>query len=308
MLPSGEAVFTRAAHGLRAEGRRIIRMISSPSRYSALALVLTAGFGVGQWQLGPQAGFVPGASAQTADATASQTPSTGDMTHSDAKNRHLAPHDTFYTLEYVSATTDKGVEGFPPGTEVHLVSVNKEAHTLTVSDGHANVEVPPGKLTNDVDIATYARAKDQTNQAQIAAYQRAEVQAYEQYEKAAADYTAKDLEKRQQAIKDEQNREQAQAQANASAQPVDATPYNNNNGYYNEGGFGYGSPYGYFANLNVVTGNANQAQSRGQVNERNQTASGKGTLPSSQTGTQSGNSQTGTRSGGGGQAAGGKKL
>ncbi len=252
-------------------------MISSPSRCGALALVLAAG-------------LLSGANAQT--------PASTEMTHTDAKGRHLAPRDTFYMLDYVSARTDKGVEGFEPGAEVHFVSANREAHTLTVTDGHAQVEVPPDKLTNDMDVAALVRAKDQANQARIVAYQQAEAKAYQEYEKQAADDTAKDLEKRQQEQRDAQTRAQAQsnAAANQSSQQVNVSS-NNNSGYYDEGGFGYGSPYGYFSNTSPVGK---------RVIGASETVSGKGTVPSSQTGSQSGSRQTGTTSGGGGQSSGGK--
>ena len=182
------------------------------------------------------------------------------------------------------------MEGFEPGAEVHLVSVDREAHTLTVTDGHAQVVVPPDKLTNDTDIAAMVKAKDQANQAQIAAYQQAEAKAYQEYEKQAADYTAKDIEKRQQEQRDGQAR--AQEQANQNAQPVNASV--NTNGYYNEGGFGYGTPYGYFANLSPT----------------NVSGGGKGSISSAQGGNQSGNRTTGAgssgaSSGGGARTGGG---
>ncbi len=253
-------------------------MISFPSRCGALALVLATG-------------FLACANAQTMPST--------EVTHTNAKGRHLAPRDTFYLLDYVSVRTDKGVEGFEPGAEVHFVSANREAHTLTVTDGHAQVEVPPDKLTNDMDVAALVRAKDQANQARIAAYQQAEAKAFQEYEKQAADYTAKDLEKRQQEQRDAQTRAQAQSNANANeaAQQVNVSANDNNgNGYYDEGGYGYGSPYGYFSNASRVGK---------RVIGASETVSGKGTLPSSQTGSQSGNRQTGTTSAGG-QSSGGK--
>ena len=244
-------------------------MVSFPSRYyGAFALVLSAG-------------LLPLANAQAQTAA--------EMVHTDSKGRHFAPHDTFYMLDYVSARTDKGVEGFEPGAEVHLVSVNREAHTLTVSDGHAQVEVAPDKLTNDTDVAALVKAKDQANQAQIAAYQQAEAKAYQEYEKQAADYTAKDIEKRQQDQRDAQNRAQEQANANQNAQQVNSSV--GNNGYYNEGGFGYGSPYGYFANLSPTNVNGG----------------GKGTVSTVQGGNQSGNRTTGAGSSGGARTGGGGK-
>ena len=203
-------------------------MISLPSRHGALALVLTAG-------------LVSAAKAQTQPQTPAE-----QMVHTDAKARHLAPHDTFYTLGYDSARTDKGVEGFPPGTEVHLVSVNREAHTLTVTDGHANVELAPEKLTNDLDIAAMVKAKDDASQAQIVAYQQQEAKQFQEYEKQVAEYTSKDLENREKTIQAQNAAQSDATAANNEAQPVSSSY---NNGYYNEGGYGYGSPYGYFAGL-----------------------------------------------------------
>jgi hypothetical protein len=220
-----------------------------------------------------------------------QTPAPDTVVHTDAKGRHVAPRDTFYTTEYVSATTDKGVDGFPPGTEVRLVSVNQEAHTLTVTDGHANVEVSPGKLTHDLDLAEAVRAKDQRAQARVAEYQQAQESAYQKYEKEVAAYTAQDLEKREQAI--QQAEVQAQPQATPSAQVVDTASYGN--GYYNEGGYGYGSPYYYF-----TPGYLHAAERRAAG------TSGRGTTSSTQVITQPGNRTSGTTTGGG-QSSGGKK-
>ncbi len=122
-------------------------------------------------------------------------PLAGDMLHTDAHGRHLAPHGTLYLLEYVSVKTDKGVEGFEPGQEVHVVAADRATHTLVVSDGRAQVEVSPSKLTNDMDIAAMVRQKDQTNQARIAAYVQTEQEAYNKFEKEAAEATAKDVER-----------------------------------------------------------------------------------------------------------------
>ena len=256
-------------------------MILSPSRYGVFALVLTAG-------------ILPVAQTRAQTAPAVRT---------DSKERHFAPHDTFYLLDYVSARTDKGVEGFVPGAEVHLVAVNREAHTLTVTDGHAQVEVPPDKLTNDTDIAALVRAKDQANQAQVAAYQQAEAKTYQEYEKQVADYTAKDLEKRQQALSDAGNRTQNEAEATPS-RPANTEA--SNNGYYDEGGYGYGNPYGYFVNLGAVNGN--RSKTGGEMVRTPTTSSGRGGLSSSQTTTiESGGGGRQGGAAGGGQAAGGKK-
>ena len=198
--------------------------------------------------------------AQTAPVSSATTPTAADqrsaekMVHGDAQGRHLAPHDTFYILSYVAVKTGTGVEGFDPGQEVHLVEVHQPSHTLVVTDGHAQVEVPPSKLTNDMDIAATARLKDQANQAKITAYTQAEQEAYNKFEREAADATAKDLEQH----KEQQQKVQAEERA-AEQAPVAQTAPNQNtplggNGYYGYGGYGYGSPYGYFTGAAVTTG------------------------------------------------------
>ena len=242
-----------------------------PSRFGAFVLVCTAGFALGSWLTGRdlQSVFLTSAAAQTVNATpagepvdpanpqaqgttaAKQAPAvpdreiTSQMAHTDAKGRHLAPRGTFYLLSYVSAKTDKGVEGFDPGQEVHFVEVHHDTHTLVVTDGHAQVEVPPSKLTNDMDIAAMVRRNDQANQAQIAAYIQAEETAYNKMERDAAVATAKDLEHREEA-QDAQTRTAEQAQAEQQATPQENVPVEDN-AYYGEGGYGYGSPYSYFS-------------------------------------------------------------
>lgn len=170
------------------------------------------------------------------------------MARTDAAGRHLAPHGTFYLLSYVAAKTDKGVDGFTPGQEVHLVEVHRATHTLVVTDGHAQVEIPPSKLTNDMDIAEMVRRDDQASQAQIAAYMQAEEAAYNKHERDAAEATAKDLERRkeQQTADARITQEQQQAQANQQT-TVQADTAINTDGYYGDNGYGYGSPYSYFS-------------------------------------------------------------
>ncbi len=230
-----------------------------PSRLPLFSRLLAAGLATSWLVLSqePRSGIVASAVAQTATGSPAPAAASEDaarppldarvpaagMAHTDAKGRHLAPHGTFYLLSYVSAKTDHGVDGFDPGQEVHVVSVNRPAQTLVVSDGHAQVEVPPSKLTNDLDIAALVREKDAAKQSRITAYIQSEQVAYDKAERQAADATAKDL----------QQHKRAQAAAAAAAEqapvqetaaPVEAADYNN--GYYDEGGFGYGSPYEYF--------------------------------------------------------------
>jgi hypothetical protein len=245
-------------------------MTHLPLRFGALFSVLACGACLAPLLLQePDAGFLSSAAAQEVGASPSAAPATpatqqtqnapaadasssatsqalaAGMAHTDAQGRHLAPRGTFYLLSYVSARTPNGVEGFDPGQEVHLVEVHRQTHTLVVSDGRAQVEVPPSKLTNDIDIAALVRQKDKAKQARITAYIQSEEAAYSRAEARAAAFTARDLARRQQA-------EEAQAAASDQA-PVQPTPEpaddSVDNGYYNEGGYGYGSPYGYFVDV-----------------------------------------------------------
>lgn len=202
------------------------------------------------------------ASAQTADpsvlkthpdeqqSSAAEKAVSAAGAHSDAKGRRIAPHDTFYLLTYVSAPTDKGVEGFAPGQEVHLVEVHRPTETLVVSDGHAQVEVSPAKLTNDMDLAELVRNKDQTSQARINAYLQSEEEAYKREQVKVAEETNKDLDKREQ-----KQAADLQKIAEAQASPTPAAPVSasvDGGGYYGSGGYGYGSPYSYFTGGSVA--------------------------------------------------------
>ncbi len=228
--------------------------------------------------------------ASVAPAAPGQPIAASDMLHTDAHGRHLAPHGTLFLLEYVSVKTDKGVEGFEPGQEVRVVEAHRATHTLVVSDGRAQIEVSPSKLTNDMDMAAMVRQKDQANQASIAAYVQKEQDAYNKFENTAAEATAKDVERadKQQAasstIIDDSG-------ASLSAQPVDATATTTNgngsayNNYYGSGGYGYGSPYSYFpeggtvvTNVNPTANRANNgtAPSSGGINPANVGAAGGG--------------------------------
>ena len=170
------------------------------------------------------------------------------MVHTDEQGRHLAPRGTFYLLSYVSVKTDKGVEGFTPGQEVKFVSADREKQTLVVGNGRAEIEVPVGKLTNDLDMAEMAKNNDEANQAKLATYAQQQLAAYRKYERETAEATAKDLEerKKQQAEQVQQIQQAQSAQQDSSAAQVYSS--NNGGGYYNDGGYGYGSPYSYFVN------------------------------------------------------------
>ena len=168
-----------------------------------------------------------------------------------AKGQRYAEPGTFYLLNYVSVMTDKGVEGFPPGQKVHLVEVHKPTHTLVVSDGRAQVEVPPSQLTNDRKFAAMVRRNDRESQAQIAAYIQEQQETYAKRQKDAALATDEDIDRRQ----------REQAEANRSAEAARSAQANDDvttqvdapvaQGSY-DGGYGYGSPYSYFTGGTTV--------------------------------------------------------
>ncbi len=218
-------------------------MIYPLSRFGLLTLAQVAGFGLATAALPPRA------TAQTPSAADQDTASR--MVEDSSKGRHLAPHDTFYLLKYVSVKTDKGVEGFDPGQEVHLVEVRRDSHSLVVSNGRAQVAVSPSMLTNDMDMAALVRQRDEASQARIAQHIKDEQAAYAKFEREAADATAKDLAER----RDEQRREAEEARREEQApvaQIATPTPYPASGGYYGDGGFGYGSPYSYFSGPSAV--------------------------------------------------------
>ena len=274
-------------------------------RHGASAIMSALGCG-----LGLLCSTLP-ATAQTTDTapTLGHVPDPATV-QPDAKGRHLAPHDTFYVLSYVSATTDSGVDGFVPGQEVHLVSVNRPAHTLVVTDGKAQVEVPASKLTNDLDVAAQARQKDVANQGRVAAYVQAEEAAYAKHEREEAASAAKEDQREKQTQVAQAQATQAQAaQAQAASptggQPVDASY--GGDGYYGSGGYGYGSPYSYFIGgvNNVTTGGSGPGGGRGTLPSDNAGMSGRAnTAPVGAGGERGGAATSG---GGGGHAGGGGK-
>ena len=288
-------------------------MTARPSRRPrAPALFCVAALGLAF--CGPHNPLFSRAAAQSAErapasAPAVEQPAGGSpaaiagMPHTDARGRHLAPHGTFFIVSYVSAKTDKGVEGFVPGQEVKLVDVDREKHTLTVTDGRAEVEVSPNQLTNDIDIAAMVRQKDEAGQARINAYLQAEMAAYQQYEKQQAIASAQEIR--------EINKEQAVAQAVSTAQTtatapstvpvetVDGAVATVGSGYYNEGGYGYGSPYSYFYGSTAGTrrGAARGSAARETNGNRGVTPSNIGAARSATAGAPVGNPNAGSTTG-----------
>ena len=238
----GFAVFRRAGAGarcnLRGGGTRIKFLMETPSETPpslvprsgiiVLFLVLLVGAGVYFMKHRAHAGPPPG------DA---QTAANGNAP------RHLAPHDTFYLLDYVSAKTGSGVIGFEPGQQVKLVEVHRDTRTLVVGDGKAQVEVGPEKLTNDMDVAALVRQKDQANQMAIAAYVQREQKAYDDAQRAAAVDTQKDIEKINQKEREASTTSGGDSKLNQP--PVEVA--GSGGGYGYAGNAYYGSPYSYLS-------------------------------------------------------------
>ena len=204
--------------------------------------------GAGMYLLGRRHPAPPNSTqgeGQTAQATL-------DGTSSKGRGRHLAPHDTFYLLQYVSVKEPTGVIGFEPGQEVHLVEVHRPTQTLVVGDGTAQVEVSPDKLTNDMDMAALVRQKDQVNQAKIAAYVQSEQKAYEDSKREAAIKTENALDKidqQKQQVAAAANTPKPNSSAVGGETKLDEPPVavGGTSGYGYEGSAYYGSPYSYFA-------------------------------------------------------------
>ena len=91
---------------------------------------------------------------------------------------HYAPEGWFFILKYVSQMTPQGPVGFEPGREVQFVKAFQDRQTLLVSDGRYKLEVSPKYLTNDMEVADYARSQDEASQLQVALYQERENRLY----------------------------------------------------------------------------------------------------------------------------------
>ena len=248
-------------------------MIRFSSLLGAFIIGLTAGTTEAIAQTAPAPTTTQPVTTSNGEPSAADQQKASQMVENAAPtDRCLAPKDTFYILSYVAVKTDTGVEGFAPGQEVHLVEVHQPTHTLVVSDGHAQVEVPPSNLTNDINIASYARQKDQANQARIAGYMQREKEAYDKYEHDVAAATQKDLESRerqQQAAVAEQAKEENTPVA-STAPPI-ITPLAEA-GYYGEGGYGFGNPYSYFISTGTAAPTAAKAPATGAASVPNNVA------------------------------------
>ncbi len=83
-----------------------------------------------------------------------------------AQKSPVADPAVFFLTQRVSFTGAGGVVGYPPGTEVHLVS--EAAGDATVAIEGQSTIVPRSQLTNDLGIARALTSRDAGAQARIA--------------------------------------------------------------------------------------------------------------------------------------------
>ncbi len=89
--------------------------------------------------------------------------------------RRLAPAGVYFVLQRLSIPSDDGIVGIIPGTRVQML--RDAGETLQVSDGTHEFAVSRAQLTDDLDIAARLAQHDATQQAGVAARQRAQAQA-----------------------------------------------------------------------------------------------------------------------------------
>jgi uncharacterized membrane protein len=79
-----------------------------------------------------------------------------------------APEGVYFLLRSASITTDSGIVGLHPGTELHLL--RDDGPTLHLSFGNAELDVNKTAVTNDLNVAEAAFANDAAAQANLAAW------------------------------------------------------------------------------------------------------------------------------------------
>ena len=80
-------------------------------------------------------------------------------------HKRLAPSGIFYLTQRVSVTTDSGITGHAPGTEVRFI--RGEGNSIRVRAGGDEFLVQQAQITNDLDIVARIRKADSSTQAQI---------------------------------------------------------------------------------------------------------------------------------------------
>ena len=210
-------------------------------------------------------------------------PSASDMLHTDAHGRHLAPHGTLYLFEYVSVKTDKGVEGFEPGQEVHVVEAHRATHTLVVSDGRAQIEISPDQAHQRHGHRRHGppqgpgrpgTASPRTSRPSRTAYNKFGEGGRRGHRQGCRARTTSNRPPPRRIVDNSIQRDQPDraARRHATARRT-SSAYNN---YYGSNGYGYGNPYSYFDGGRLGDGIVNRQrqpaiqQRHGPVQRRDQ--------------------------------------
>lgn len=94
-----------------------------------------------------------------------ESPKVVATTPAPTPKRRLAPKGTLFLTVYKSAKTPGGVTGYPPGSQVTVVS--EAGTTLTVCAEGQNLIVSNKEVTNDLDIAAAILKADSTEQNEL---------------------------------------------------------------------------------------------------------------------------------------------
>jgi hypothetical protein len=110
----------------------------------------------------------PGAGAPSATQTAmpDTAPAETPVAVATPKPRRLALDGIYWLVSRVPITTDAGVIGLPPGTEVHRISYVPQGIKVQGPDGVQAV-VTSSQLTNDMDIALSVFGNDEEGRARL---------------------------------------------------------------------------------------------------------------------------------------------
>ncbi|MGA3170952.1 MAG: hypothetical protein ABSE62_08035 [Chthoniobacteraceae bacterium] len=82
------------------------------------------------------------------------------------RNPHLAPEGIYFLTKQVGVTTDSGITGLEPGTEVKVLKDG--GATLHVTDGREEFDVGSDSITNNLDTARDACAQNAAALAAVA--------------------------------------------------------------------------------------------------------------------------------------------
>lgn len=121
----------------------------------------------GKWIDAPDNG-VPNAGTATGPyrglIEAPEAPATSTTANPPISAPELAPEGVFFLVRRISAKTESGVFGVPPGTMVKMIEEKGATALVAMSDG-GQFEVSRSFLTNDLNMARLAGAQDAKAQA-----------------------------------------------------------------------------------------------------------------------------------------------